>query len=621
MNQSGKKLIICEKPSVARDISAVLGKPVRRDGYFESGSYLITYAIGHLVRLYEPQEYSPGLARWKMDTLPMLPEQFKLAPYADKNDHLEKIRQLIMRPDVGSIINACDAGREGELIFFYITRYLENKKPVERLWLSETTEKGIKEAMEKLRPSREMLGLGKAAVIRSQSDWLVGMNATRAYTLVLGDKFTVGRVQTPTLWFIVERERKIRNFVPEEYYELRAVFGGPEGMNYQGVHEQRIHDKSEADKLLENMKEATEGTVVSYKEKNKKESPPQLYDLTELQKDANKKFGYTAERTLQIAQALYERKLITYPRTDCRYLNENMFETLPERLRSLANTSLGSAVPSEITHPGKRFIDDSKVSDHTAIIMTAVPMPARGIDPDLVNLYVLIVKRVLMMLYPPARISEIEAATLVKDCLFITKEKYCAPGNEGYRVFLDREEKERSLPRLKKNMTVSIQEIAAEEKQTSPPRRFTESDLLSAMENAGRRIEDEELKEAMKEKGLGTPATRAAIIEKLIATGYVKREKKSLVPTGKGEYLIDSIAPRLKDPLLTAEWEYKLNAVAHEQYDMLVLRREIIDFVHQIIFELKNGGRQKLIPWPKMLNSPPAPATLPPASAQSQSSI
>lgn len=590
-----KTLLITEKPSVAQDIAKSLPEKFNKhDGFLEGGNLIISWAVGHLLELAMPQDYDEKLQRWSISMLPVIPEPFQLRPKQASLKQLKILRDLIKRQDVDRLINGCDAAREGELIFRYIIQFLKCSKPHSRLWLSETTPAAIRSAFENLKPDSEMQNLAQAAISRSQADWIVGINATRGFTVQFGDKLTVGRVQTPTLAIIVNREREIENFAPSPYFEIEGLFVINSELNFKGKwfkgKKDRFSHRAQAEEILELLVPGSLATITDVKQKEVQEKPPQLFNLNDLQKEANKKYGFTAEQTLNIAQKLYENHLITYPRTDSRYLTADMAATLPERLNALMNTALGTVI-NEIktrTIKDKRYVNDKKVTDHTAIVVTDCA-PVK-MSPQEGQIYMLIAKRMVAIFLPPAKIRRTTVITTCCGETFVSRGRVIA--EPGWKVLYgnvptdDEENQEPTLPAVVLNQALNLEKAEIFDKETKPPKRYTEADLLSAMENAGRRIDDEELREAMAGKGLGTPATRAAIIEKLISVGYIERQKKTLIPTDKGKHLIDIVTSELKDPELTAEWEKKLADIEKGQYERDVFMQEIKEFTGQIISNL-----------------------------------
>jgi len=585
-----KTLVITEKPSVAMDIGKVLGGFSRQDGYLEKDDMVISWAVGHLVELAMPQEYDPVLEKWNLDTLPILPEAFRLKPKTATVKQLRILRALINRQDVDRLINACDAGREGELIFRNIIQFLNCRKPHDRLWLSETTPTAIRNAFSNLRTSAEVENLARAATARSQADWIVGINATRGYTTKHREKLTVGRVQTPTLALIANRDKDIENFISQDYWEIEAEFdAGGDVYTAKWFEDKttRFTARAEAEQIARKLTPKSPAEIIKVESKEKIEHPPQLFNLTDLQKEANKRYGFTAEQTLNIAQKLYEAHLLTYPRTDSRHLTTAMSATLPIRLNALQGTELGPVVSSITSMPSsKRYVDDSKVTDHTAIIITDVPPDLSALSKNELKIYMMVARRMVGILLPPARIQQTTVITVCQGETFGSRGKTFL--EKGWRGLYADPDDTPVLPALSEGQRVTLQTAQILDKQTQAPKRYDDATILSTMENAGRNIEDEELREAMKGKGLGTPATRAAIIEKLISVGYIERQKKSLVSTNKGRALIDLVAPKLKNPELTGEWEQKLIDMEQGKYQSDQFMREIKQFAQGIITEIKS---------------------------------
>lgn len=576
-----KTLIITEKPSVAMDISMVLTDDFsRRDGYLESNQKIISWAVGHLIELAMPQDYDKKYVKWNIEDLPILPIEFILKPKEATTKQLNILKNLLKRNDVTNIINACDAGREGELIFRYIMQFTSCNKPHQRLWLSETTDSAIRNAFNNLKDSSEMENLSKAAIARSQADWLVGLNATRAYTTKHNTKLSVGRVQTPTLAIIVNRELEIENFKVIPYFELEADFGYKSKWFKNNL--DRFSNKTEAEAVLKMFSKKDKGKVEKMEEKEIRENPPMLYNLNDLQKDANKMLGLTANQALEVAQKLYEAKLITYPRTDCRHISVAIAESMPDRLNALANTELAEYI-NEATGDikSKRYTDDSKITDHIAIIITDNEADFNFLSKTEKEVYLMVAKRTLAIFFPVCISKKVEITTICKNETFLSKGSVTLM--QGWKRILKEEETEKyDLPNLQEGQEVTLKDIKLLEKETTPPKRLTEGDLLSAMENIGRKIEDSELKEAIVEKGLGTPATRAGIIERLIKVAYVERKKKVLVPTEKGKYLISIVSEDLKSPETTAEWEYQLLEIEKGNYS----NKEFINNISQFTMDI-----------------------------------
>ncbi|GAB4338216.1 MAG: DNA topoisomerase III [Desulfobulbaceae bacterium] len=585
-----KTLIIAEKPSVAADIvKALPGKFSRTKTHFESDRHIVSFALGHLVSIAYPEEIDPRYQKWSLENLPILPDEFPLSVLPDTRSHFNALQKLIRRRDVSEIVNACDAGREGELIFKYIMRVTTNRsvasKTVRRLWLQSMTLDAIREGLANLRSNDEMLPLEHTALCRSESDWLIGINATRALTAYNSRfggfrKTPCGRVQTPTLSMIVNRETVRRRFEPVTYFELHATFSC-NGHIYPGTwidpafrkdpekpdrKADRIWDRGRAEAIAERClnKEAT----VEETSKKTTQGCPLLYDLTSLQREANSRFGFSAKNTLAIAQGLYERhKLITYPRTDSRHLPGDYLPTVKKVFGRQREWEFGSfaaeALDKNYLRKNPKIFNDAKVSDHFAIIPTAL-LPGKLTDAEM-KIYRMIVQRFLAIFFPPAEYHNTRRLSVVEGETFLTEGKILVkPGWRAvYGTATDEGEKE--LQALPESRPVLCSEIEQKEQQTKPPPRYTEATLLTAMEHSGKLVEDEELAEAMKERGLGTPATRAAIIEKLINEKYIVREKRELAPTGKAFELLSLLEAMkidvLASPELTGEWEYKLNRI------------------------------------------------------------
>ncbi len=573
----GKILVIAEKPSVARDIARVLGCKQKQEGFIEGEAYIISWAIGHLVTLAEPEDYDEKYKKWKREVLPIFPEKMMLKAVKKTQPQLKILKKLMNSSHVESLICATDSGREGELIFRYIYEVAKCKKPFQRLWISSMTDIAIKEGFANLKDGRAYDNLYLSAKCRSEADWLVGMNATRAYTLQYNALLSIGRVQTPTLAIMTQRQKEIDAFVPEDYYEVEAVYE-----NFKGI----WFDKKQTDTKIKKIEQAQEivkkvqgkkGEVFSVTQEEKKQSPPLLYDLTELQRDCNKRFGFSAQKTLSIAQDLYEkRKLITYPRTDSRYLSEDMKQKVKNTLRKLQNVERYAPFVSPILLQeeipfSKRIIDNSKVTDHHAIIPTEAKISLESLTEEERKVYHTIAIRLLAVFYAQYIYMITNIVTVVEEQKFISKGLTVL--QEGWTAIYkaldmtntqkkNQQKQEQILPDLKQGDMVVVKQAHVLKKKTKPPAYYTESSLLSAMENAGRFVEDEALKEQMKESGLGTPATRAAIIERLLAVGYITRKAKNLIPTEKGMKLIEIVPEELKSPQTTGKWEKGLSSIA-----------------------------------------------------------
>ncbi len=567
------RLIVAEKPSVGRDIAGALGTHRREKGALTGSGWISTWALGHLAELAPPDAYGEEYKRWRLESLPILPERFKVQVSPRTRDQFAVVKRLMRDPSVTEVVNACDAGREGELIFAYLYGLSGCKKPVRRLWVSSLTPEAIQDGFASLRDGGSMKPLEDAARSRSEADWIVGMNATRAYSIRFGrpgNVLSVGRVQTPTLKLIVEREREIEVFVPEKFWTVHARFAR-DGATYDGLwfegKQGRLPEKETAEEIVEKVRGGT-GTVEKVQKKETSEKPPLLYDLTELQRNANAKFGFTADRTLRAAQALYEeRKLVTYPRTSSRYLSKDMVPTLKKRVAAVeALPDLAPFAKELLDLPklpiSKRIVDDAKVTDHHAIIPTG-KKSSGGLPPDEAKVYDLVSRRFLSVFFPTARFMNTTVVTVVRGETFLSRGRIVLEA--GWRRLYPegiggKKEKEPPiLPEIERGQEWAVVKAAFKEGETKPPPRYSESALLGAMETAGKLVEDEELRQTMKDSGLGTPATRAATIERLIKVGYLERQKKALVPTEKGRALIRLLGESpLASPELTARWEERL---------------------------------------------------------------
>ena len=607
-----KSLIIAEKPSVAADVARALGGFTRHDDYFESDRYVLSSAVGHLLEIGMPEAEEVKRGKWTFAHLPAIPSKFALKPIEKNENRLKTLLKLLKRKDVADLINACDAGREGELIFRYIVQYAKAAKPIRRLWLQSMTPAAIRDGFDSLRTGAQMQPLADAAVCRSESDWLVGINGTRAMTAFNSKSggfqlTTVGRVQTPTLAILVEREEKIRAFRPRGYWEILGTFRAEAG-EYGGRWFDEKFRKSDddpdgrAERLWDEAKARTiadrcEGQPgeVSEESKPSTQGAPLLYDLTSLQREANGRFGLSARTTLSLAQALYEKhKALTYPRTDSRALPEDYIETVKSTMEALKETNAYGGFARQILKqkwvvPNKRIFDNAKISDHFAIIPTLVQ--PKHLNELEAKLYDFVVKRFLAAFYPPAEFTITTRITRVADEPFKSEGKVMvAP---GWLAVYGKETaaEEGTLTPVKPGEKVATDKIEVAANQTRPPARLTEATLLSAMEGAGKLIDDEDLREAMREKGLGTPATRAQIIEGLLTEKYILREGKELQPTAKAFSLIALLrglgVPELFSPELTAEWEFKLAQMEHGKLARATFMREIVAMTEHIVGQAK----------------------------------
>lgn len=618
------RLIVAEKPSVGRDIASALGGHRRAKGYLSGSGWAVTWALGHLAELAPPDAYGEQYKRWRLETLPILPERFRVRVNPRTREQFAVVKGLLRDPSVTEVVNACDAGREGELIFAYLYGLSGCKKPVRRLWVSSLTPEAIREGFEALRDGPSMKPLEDAARSRSEADWLVGINATRAYSVRFGrpgNVLSVGRVQTPTLRLLVEREREIESFRPEKFFTVHARFarGGEsyDGLWFRGK-ESRLKEREAAQEIAGKVRGGT-GVVKKAEKRQTSERPPLLYDLTELQRNANARFGFTAERTLRAAQALYEeRKLITYPRTSSRYLSGDMVGTLRKRVEAAGGLPELAPFAERLLAlgrlpVGKRIVDDSKVTDHHAIVPTN-RRPSGGLPPDEAKVYDLVARRFLAVFFPAARFENTTVVTEVRGETFLSKGRVVLEA--GWReLYPDgvggRKEKEPPvLPPVEAGQEWPVAKVGVKEGETKPPPRYSESALLGAMETAGKLVEDEELRQQMKDSGLGTPATRAAIIERLIEVGYVEREKKALVPTAKGRALIGLLGDGpLASPEMTARWERRLARIERGEERREGFMEDIRSFIVSIVEGVRrmegekiaasDGGREPLGACPK----------------------
>ncbi len=653
-----KTLVIAEKPSVGRDLARVLpGTFKKEEGWLEAEEYIVTWAVGHLVQLAEPDEYDPKFKRWRIEDLPIVPEQFKLVVRDERSrKQMSVVTRQLSREDVGEVINACDAGREGELIFAYIYEKAGSTLPVRRLWLNSMTNSAMKSAFASLRPASELALLEQAARSRSESDWIVGMNATRAATIRLRTSFdgavSLGRVQTPTLAIVTRREEEIKAFVPEPYWLVDAIFAAPPlegegdkeeeggvedvgsgqdgeaGLPGERVYTGRFHAGAKPRLATEEeaiaIVEACEGktaTITKIDVKEQRERAPMLYDLTSLQRDANTRFGFSARRTLGAAQRLYEEhKALTYPRTNSRYLTKDMIPEIKptaELLGANKDYAAGAAyVTSLDVLPLGRVVNDAKVTDHHAIIPTRTEHKVDRMSDDDRRVYDLAVRRFLAVFHPEAVFENTRVETTIPAAggeragkyVFRTRGKLLiVPGWRGVygqgvvggeqRMGEEDEGTDQLLPRLIEDEHVQTREIKSLAKETKPPRRYSDASLLGAMETAGKLVDDDELREAMKESGIGTPATRAAIIERLITVGYIERDGRSLVATEKGLNVVRLLGRHpLTSPELTGRWEHRLDAIERGEDSREHFMKDIAGFAGETVKMLDEALKDVRIP-------------------------
>ena len=599
-----KSLVIAEKPSVARDIARVLKCQKKLSGAMEGGQYVVTWALGHLVTLADPEGYDAKYKEWKMESLPMIPDKMQLVVIKQSAKQYAAVKAQIHRKDVGEIIIATDAGREGELVARWILEKAGSHKPVKRLWISSVTDKAIREGFGHLKDGREYIPLYDAAVARAEADWLVGINATRALTCKYNAQLSCGRVQTPTLAMIATREEEIKKFKPEAYYGLTLRTKGI-GWSWQEEKSgsSRTFQKEKTDKIAEKLKNA-KLTVVSVEKKAKQSQAPGLYDLTELQREANKRFGFSAKDTLNTMQRLYENhKVLTYPRTDSRYISTDVVDTLKERLKACAVGPYKKLAGTLIMKPiraNKSFVDNGKVSDHHAIIPTEQFVQMDHMSVDERKIYDLVVRRFLAVLYPAFEYEQTTLKAKAGDELFTAKGKVVKSlGWKGVYEDMsmddeDEDEKDSvgSLPALNKGQVLEIEKITVTEGKTKPPAPFNEATLLSAMENPVKYMESKDAQAAKtlgETGGLGTVATRADIIEKLFNTFLMEKRGKDIFVTSKARQLLELVPEDLKKPELTADWEMKLSKIAKGNLKRVAFLNDIRSYTQEIITEIKQG--------------------------------
>lgn len=625
-----KTLIIAEKPSVAADLAKALGRIPKKDDYYENDEYVISSAVGHVVELFMPQDIDPALKRWSLKTLPIIPEKFDLKPIEKTQKKFQELKRLLKRSDITTVVNACDAGREGELIFTYLYELSGCKKSVKRLWMMSMTQEGIREAYEKLRTADEMKTLQEAARCRSEADWLIGINGTRAITARLyqgrmGNVATVGRVQTPTLAIVLEREKVINQFKPRPFWRVLGDFKIATG-EYQGIlqkpnwkknddeHDRvdRFWDLKTVEALLGDL-EAIKQAIVTEEKKRTRQAAPKLYDLTSLQREANSRYGFSASRTLQLAQALYEKhKALTYPRTDSRALPEDYLQTCQDTLRQLEGDLKGHAelvIKNHWLKLDKRIFNNKEVSDHFAIIPTT--QTPKNLTAEEAKIYDMVARRFIAVFYPSAEFDVTTRLSTVKESIFKTEGKVLA--EPGWMAVYGKEGvMEGSLPALTSAdgspAKAEVLKVFSEEDVTKPPPRYTEATLLAAMETAGKWVDDEEMALAMKDKGLGTPATRAQIIEHLIREHYIERVQRDLQPTPKADNLIEFLETlkidALTSPAMTGEWEFKLNEIQAGRFTRESFMKEIATQTQKMVEKAKafdeeaNGAVETTVIYP-----------------------
>ncbi|WP_439020733.1 DNA topoisomerase III [Bacillus thuringiensis] len=601
-----KSVVIAEKPSVARDIARVLKCDKKGNGYLEGSKYIVTWALGHLVTLADPESYDVKYKKWNLEDLPMLPERLKLTVIKQTGKQFNAVKSQLLRKDVNEIIVATDAGREGELVARWIIDKVRINKPIKRLWISSVTDKAIKDGFANLKPGKAYDNLYASAVARSEADWYIGLNATRALTTRFNAQLNCGRVQTPTVAMIASREDEIKNFKAQTYYGIEAQTTNQLKLTWQDANgNSRSFNKEKIDDIVKNL-DKQNATVVEIDKKQKKSFSPGLYDLTELQRDANKKFGYSAKETLNIMQKLYEQhKVLTYPRTDSRYISSDIVGTLPERLKACGAGEyrpLAHKVLQKPIKPNKSFVDDSKVSDHHAIIPTEGYVNFSAFTDKERKIYDLVVKRFLAVLFPAFEYEQLTLRTKVGKETFIARGKTIlhAGWKEVYENRFEDDDvmddvKEQLLPHIEKGDTLTVKLIMQTSGQTKAPARFNEATLLSAMENPTKYMDthNKQLADTLKSTGgLGTVATRADIIDKLFNSFLIEKRGKDIHITSKGRQLLDLVPEELKSPTLTGEWEQKLEAIAKGKLKKEVFISEMKNYTKEIVSEIKSSDKK-----------------------------
>ncbi|EFI64341.1 DNA topoisomerase III [Bacillus cereus SJ1] len=601
-----KSVVIAEKPSVARDIARVLKCDKKGNGYLEGSKYIVTWALGHLVTLADPESYDVKYKKWNLEDLPMLPERLKLTVIKQTGKQFNAVKSQLLRKDVNEIIVATDAGREGELVARWIIDKVRINKPIKRLWISSVTDKAIKDGFANLKPGKAYDNLYASAVARSEADWYIGLNATRALTTRFNAQLNCGRVQTPTVAMIANREDEIKNFKAQTYYGIEAQTTNQLKLTWQDANgNSRSFNKEKIDGIVKGL-DKHNATVLEIDKKQKKSFSPGLYDLTELQRDANKKFGYSAKETLNIMQKLYEQhKVLTYPRTDSRYISSDIVGTLPERLKACGvgeYRPLAHKVLQKPIKANKSFVDDSKVSDHHAIIPTEGYVNFSAFTDKERKIYDLVVKRFLAVLSPAFEYEQLTLRTKVGNETFIARGKTIlhAGWKEVYENRFEDDDvmddvKEQLLPRIEKGDTLTVKLIMQTSGQTKAPARFNEATLLSAMENPTKYMDtqNKQLADTLKSTGgLGTVATRADIIDKLFNSFLIEKRGKDIHITSKGRQLLDLVPEELKSPTLTGEWEQKLEAIAKGKLKKEVFISEMKNYTKEIVSEIKSSDKK-----------------------------
>lgn len=602
-----KKVVLCEKPSVGRDIARVLNCPKKGNGFLEGNEYIVTWALGHLVTLADPETYDDKYKAWRLEDLPMLPKDLKLVVIKKTGKQFQAVKSQLNRKDVSEVIIATDAGREGELVARWIIEKAHVKKPVKRLWISSVTDKAIKEGFKNLKPGKQYENLFASAVARSEADWFVGMNATRALTTKFNAQLSCGRVQTPTIAIIAKREEEIKQFKPKSFYGIAVQTDKNLKLTWQDEKSKdlKTFNKEKNDEILKQLKGSKVAEVAEVTKTAKKSFAPQLYDLTELQRDANKAFGYSAKETLSIMQKLYEQhKILTYPRTDSRFISTDIVDTLKERVKACGIGPYAKAAAKIAKVPikaNKSFVDDSKVSDHHAILPTEEFVNLSKLSDKERKIYDLVVKRFLAVLSPPFLYEQTKLKAKIVGETFIASGKIVQSlgWKEVYENRFEDEEdgdlKDQQLPNITKGDKLTITSLRQTSGETKPPAPFNEATLLSAMENPGKYMveNDKDLAKTLgKTGGLGTVATRADIIEKLFNTFLIEKSGKDIFVTGKGKQLLDIAPDDLKSPALTADWEQKLEAISKGKLDKNSFINEMKSYSKLVVNEIKNSKKK-----------------------------
>ena len=597
-----KTLVLTEKPSVAKDIARVLGCKRSGNGCIVGEKYIVTWALGHLVTLADPEAYDDKYKNWRMEDLPMLPGRMKLVVIGQTSKQFKAVSSLLSSAEVSDIVIATDAGREGELVARWIIQKANCRKPMRRLWISSQTDKAIKEGFASLKPSSQYDNLYRSAQCRAEADWLVGLNVTRALTCKHNAQLSAGRVQTPTLAMIVRREEDILRFRPKDYFTVKADFGEYTALYKDGKGQARFADAAAAKEVADSVR-GKRGVLSEVKKVYRFKAPPAAYDLTELQRDANKKYGYSAKQTLSLMQSLYEtHKLLTYPRTDSRYITKDVAATLPERLRAISigpYKDAASAVLHSKPLQTKYIVNDAKVTDHHAIIPTEQYVDLNKLSREERHIYDLVVRRFIAVLSAPFEYDEVQVKITVGRYNFYTKGQ--SVKSAGWKALYDSSLADddddaepdlaaQRLPALSQGAATAVKEVRVCAGKTSPPARYTEATLLTAMENPASQVEDGRLRDALKTAGgLGTPATRADIIEKLFNSFYIERRGREIFPTSKGRQLIGIVPPDLKSAELTAKWEQQLSLIAEGKANDRKFIEEMRGYASSLVQAVKSS--------------------------------